>query len=844
MHKGALKAVILLIVFVLAVFVFGRMTNYTNEDLTTEMDEATLPVICLYANMMEINQLHGYSVKMDAAYMRDSITPIAEDRRLPIAIQSYGTRVDSISYEIRSLDADRLIADAEVDSYEERRGRIMAELQIQNLLEAGEEYLLIIRLESGEESIYYYTRIVEPIDCHVNECMEFVFDFHEKTFNSETLGTLATYMERTTGDNTTLQFVSLNSSLKQVGWGSFEGGRLTEPVISIKEITDSYNVFVLEYVMTSISESGENEYYNVEEYYRVRYTDSRMYMLNFERRMNQIFRGENDNLDDRYIRLGIRNGETEFKVNETGTCIAFVQEGELWSYSTVENTLAKAFSFRGYEGMDVRENYGEHDIRIARVDESSSVDFIVYGYMNRGIHEGQVGMAVYHYDGISNTNEEVVFIQSDRSYEMIRSELGQLMYISEGGELFLLVGGTVYGIDLNTLETRELVSGLTDETFAVSESNQYLAWTDGGQRENGSCIHVMNLSSQKVTDIEAKNGTYIKPLGFMKEDFIYGIAKAEDIAADAAGNVAFPMYQIKIIEVAAPAFEELKTYEKPGYYVAGIEIDDYTMYLKRIQYNGETYVEADRDMIMDREGDSGKLAALETVYSDVKQTEYRIALAGEGRSSEKAPKLLTPKETILEEERAVNLTDENLTERYYVYVKGDIILATDDVTEAVNSANENMGVVISDDQSYIWKRSRKAYQTPFHNITVAAEEETAGSIAQCINAMLGREDININVGALIEGGETPKDILNNTLREKRLLDLNGCSVDETLYYVSCGSPVFAMTGSQDAVLIIGYDANTISIFDPALGTTYRKGMTEADEIFQNAGNIFFSYLDE
>ena len=64
----------------------------------------------------------------------------------------------------------------------------------------------------------------------------------------------------------------------------------------------------------------------------------------------------------------------EYKANEAGTSVAFVQEGELWSYNTVENTLAKVFSFRGYEGIDSRENYGEHDIKIVGVDEVGSVD--------------------------------------------------------------------------------------------------------------------------------------------------------------------------------------------------------------------------------------------------------------------------------------------------------------------------------------------------------------------------------------------------------------------------------------------------------------------------------------
>ena len=76
--------------------------------------------------------------------------------------------------------------------------------------------------------------------------------------------------KRQTGDNTTLQFVSLNSSLKQVSWAEFKGERLTEPVPSIKEITPTYNVIVLDYVVSSVNESGQIEYYNIEEYYRVR----------------------------------------------------------------------------------------------------------------------------------------------------------------------------------------------------------------------------------------------------------------------------------------------------------------------------------------------------------------------------------------------------------------------------------------------------------------------------------------------------------------------------------------------------------------------------------------------
>ncbi len=842
MRKGTIKAAVLFIIFIIAVFVFGKLTNHTNADLTTEMEEASFPVISLYQNDTELNRLHGYADEMDSAYMRDAITPVTADRRLPIAIQTYQMPVDTISYEIRSLDGERLIANAEVSSYEEVRGRIHAELEIQNLLEAGQEYLLIIQLESGSDVIYYYTRIIEPLDGHIEECIDFVLDFNDKTFNDETTGSLSTYMEKTTGDNSTLQYVSLNSSLKQVGWAGFKVERLTDPVPSVKEITDTYNVIVLDYVVTHVGETGEMEYYNIEEYYRVRYTDSRIYLLNFERTMERIFRGESFELEQQCLQLGIRSGDVEYKANESGTAVAFVQEGELWGYNTQANTLAKIFGFRGYEGVDERENYGEHDIKIAGIDEMGSVDYIVYGYMNRGIHEGEVGLAVYHYDSVSNTNEERVFIASDRSYEIVKSELGQLMYVNEGGELFLMINGTVYGIDLNTLAVREVIRDLPEGAFAVSESCRYIAWCEANEGGGASSVRVMNLSDQKVSEITAGSGELVKPLGFMEEDFVYGIARESDVFLDAAGNVTFPMYQVKIVDVGADELTELKTYEKTGYYVEDIRMEGSTMYLDRIRYNGTAYVPADMDMIMNREGEEGKFVTVVTSESEEKQTQVQLKFAE--NNNEKAPRILTPKETILPEERVVTLPAEEEGGVYYVYVKGNVVTATRNVAEAVRTANEQMGVVVGEDQQYIWKRSRKTAQQAFADIAVSTEDAGAGSIAQCLNVMLQREGININVQALLESGETPKDILHNTLNGTTVLDLTGCSAEEILYYVSCGTPVFAMTGRNDAVLVTGYDSKDVALYDPVTNQTSYRTLADVNALFESSGNIFFTYLVE
>ena len=56
-------------------------------------------------------------------------------------------------------------------------------------------------------------------------------------------------------------------------------------------------------------------------------------------------------------------------------------------------------------------------------------------------------------------------------------------------------------------------------------------------------------------------------------------------------------------------------------YVQNIAISGYTIYLNRIQNNGTAYVDADQDMIMNREGDSLKVVDIATKNTDEKETQ-------------------------------------------------------------------------------------------------------------------------------------------------------------------------------------------------------------------------------
>ena len=842
MKKGMIKLLVLAGVFLLGVIVFGELTNHSNEDLTTEMADATLPVVSFFmkgeGENQEVNELRGYTKEMQSVYMRDAITTVSSDRLLPLQVQTYDTKIDEISYEIRSLDASRLIADSKVEVYEEKKGRIKAELTIQNLLEENEEYLFIIKLKSGGDTIYYYTRIMEETVCHTKKCVDFAMSFHEKTFDVDEARELATYLEpNASGDNSNLHKVDIHSSLKQVAWADFKGERLTTPVPSLKEVNDSYTVVVLDYLVASIGINGEMEYYNVEEYYRVRYTNDRMYLLNYERTMNQIFRAENESFYNNYIQLGIRDSEVEFASNEKGNIVSFVQEGELWSYNESSNQLSQVFSFIGNEGIDKRENYGEHDIKIINIDETGSVNFVVYGYMNCGSHEGQVGICVYHYDSIANTTEEELFIPSSSSYQVMRADLGQLMYENAQGIFFIMLGGTVYRIDLSTMEVKEFITGLSQGDYAISESHKYFAWTEKDGQGMGTGIHLMDLDTGDKKELSPGGEGYLKTLGFMQEDFVYGIARKEDVVKDLTGNVTFPMYKVCIMDSSTA--EQLKEYEKPGYYVSDIEIWDYIMYLNRIQFNGMAYVEASQDTIMNREGDSATIVDVHSTVTEVKQTQVQLSMVD--MVKEASPKILTPKEVVFENNREIALKSEDVKDNYYAYARGDILAVTDNLKMAVSTANEKMGVVIGEKQQYIWKRARKSLQEALE-VSVGTEDAGGSSIVQCVSAILERESVNIEVAALIGQGKTPKEILETTMEGVTALDLTGCSLEEVLYYVSLGNPVFAMKSDMDAVLVVGYDSLNVTLFNPLDSTVEKMGMEDAGEMFENAGNVFLGYL--
>lgn len=69
----------------------------------------------------------------------------------------------------------------------------------------------------------------------------------------------------------------------------------------------------MDYVITATGDTEEMEMYHVTEYYRMRYAESQVMLLDFERDTNEIFDPENSILVTNGIRLGINSRDLTYK---------------------------------------------------------------------------------------------------------------------------------------------------------------------------------------------------------------------------------------------------------------------------------------------------------------------------------------------------------------------------------------------------------------------------------------------------------------------------------------------------------------------------------------------------
>lgn len=830
--------------FFASLIFWGALMNRGNTDMTAKMSSADFPLISFVWDGLQFNTMHGYSSQMEIPYQRDTLTPLMEGRKLSIRIDTYGTGIEKIAYEVRTMDASRLIEDTQIYNYVTNEDVITADITLKDLLEDHQEYSLCILLQTvkGDE-IRYYTRIIEADDYQVPEKLQYVYFFNDTSFDKYTASNeLPTYLESSSeGDNTTFHKVDIHSSLNQVTWGSLPVERVTRPVAMIRDIEKDIANIEVQYFAV-ITENEKDIFFEIEEYYRIRQGEERFFLLDYERTMEQIFDLETATMANNKIMLGVVGEDVQMMESSDGSRLAFVNAGSLYSYNIADNKMSKVFGFLDDDITDLRESYQEHDIKIFYVDETGNICFMVYGYMNRGIHEGEMGVAVYYYDSVLNTVEEKAFIPYSKSFEMLEQDVSRLSYVDSANEYLVYLDHAVYQIDLLEHTSQQLVTGLPLGAFVASGQQKIIAWASGADLNNATQIVLYDLTTGKINNIEAEENTRIQPIGFFGEDFVYGVARKEDILRDATGKMLYPMYQVLIRDVRGNI---LKQYEENGIYVVDTQVENDMITMIRMKRDdssrGWSYTTNDQILYNDTSA-TGK-NTIEVVTTENYEKIIQIAVRKE--IDVETLQVLEPRQVLFEGDRSIKLGEEIFSgKEFYLYVKGDLAGTYAKLPEAIEEAYAQNGVVVDGQGTYLYRRTGRVARNQIMAIDPVAAETEGEELAVCLDVMLALEGYTVDTAPLLRQGREPEEILEEKGQGMMALDLNGCSLDIILYYVAQDIPVLARMVDGSAVLVIGYNEYQIVVMNPQTGTNYKISMTEAERWFEENGNWFLAYLNQ
>ena len=632
-----------------------------------------------------------------------------------------------------------------------------------------------------------------------------------------------------------------------VTYGDLKPKLIYLQVPTVTEIAKDTVSVMLKFIISVETGSGL-EYFTVEENYRFQYTANRTYLYNYDREMEAIFDVERTSLSKSEFKLGITGQpEVEIITNKDKSIIAFVRGRELWSYSLAENTMTRVFSFYQNQTDFVRDTFDQHDIKILKMDAAGNIDFLVYGYMNRGEYEGRVGLILYSYDKTLGRIEEQIYIPINTTYNILKEEIGGLCYRNNFDVFYLHIFDTIYSYNLTTKTLKSIAANVPKKNLYFSYSSTFIVYKEDKRslREKNlkeDNLYILNLESGAASVITAESGQKLKLLGLIDNNIIYGKVKNTDIAVHEDGTVIEPMYEVLIADSLGNV---KKQYAKEGYYVIDAYTRNNVVELTRVQKDdsvGVGYRFGEPDYILNQLTTESSSITVTKRITERMLTEYYLSL-GNGYVMETIPGTNTTVNTIITEDTTVRVNRPEDYRPYYIaYSYGKIIEFTDDAGKAIRVADEQVGIVMNHLGQVIWQRGAKPSKAQISGVSQVTKENGLTSLQACMRMLLQYKNVDVNTANYNKNEQTAIEYLKAQMKATPV-ELRGITLEEALYFAGKQRPVIAFKNLEEAVVITGYDNTSVTIFDPSARGEKRWTLKQAEETFESASSVFITYVE-
>ncbi len=834
--KNFIKAVVLIVIFVTTVLVVNRINNSGINNLAAEMEQPTLPLVYVKYEDKLINCMHGYTCDIDTTLLRETITPIDKNKTVELWIDQSIQSFDNLHYELRTIKDDSLVEEGVIEDIVEENGYKKATVTFRMDVTIGQEYMLVIRLQDGDTKVAkYYTRVLYEKAMHAGALLDTVVNFNNNIFDGTNMSAVGSKLEPDPkGNNSDLSLIDIHSNYETVTWAGLSPMKITTAIPAIVEIDSNFACINMEYVIISNVEASKT--YLVKERYRVRWVDEEtIYLVGYEREQEELFLTSNVDISNNRFRLGVVDDE-EFKytTSDKENKVAFVQGGQLWYYNYSKSSIAKVFGFWQDIYTDARTMYNHHKIDIINMDNNGNILFDVYGYMNRGNHEGEMGIAIYEFDSANNRISEIAFLASDLPYDMLEEYASKLVYMT-GDNLYYTMNDSIYCMDINTKEIEEIVYNVPNDVVAVAPNKNYVAYPNASTPEESTSITLLNLDTRETTIFDAGVNEYIKPLGFVEGDLIYGKASSADIFTRKDGEVVFPMNTLYIVDSNKNIMKE---YNKNVGYVSDITVNGNVIYLDRIRRTTDDYEEIESDFISYKEDVSNKVS-FSYKYSDTYYNQYYMTFPSNIYVKTK-PRLVITEESLFNESKQLELDNKKQGGRYYMYAAGKYRGSYSSSQTAIREAYDVSGLVTTSQGEIIWRKTTlDDYNSVAQKIAIYNVESSEDSLKACVYMMANYEGASFDFSTL--EGENGLDMITKYVGRTGV-NMSGNLIDVGLYYLCNDVPFIVKYTDNTYVLVTSFNSSAVRYINPLENEDIRVDREEFEENMASQGNVMYSYV--
>ena len=800
MKAGKRKALILSLLFLAALVIgmLGSPEKDTEVNGGTAFKAASLPVMCFSYGDQLINPLYGRTDEAGAETDNLSVYPFTEDSlSLTVHLVAGTERPRSAAYELRSEDGSRLIGRGEVRSFTGTRADRYFTVDLPDLLDPDTYYRLIWTVRYEDAEARYFTRLMKLSDPETLPMLTaYAADLHQAFFSREEGRAYAAKLETDPrSDKNTFAYVNIQGNLDQVTWGNAQITPISDPWLRIEAVQGNYVYVSYDYLLRAVTAETIAAELRVRESMTLQRDKKAVYLLSYERHAEQLWTLQENEVVSSGIILGVQEAENLSAVKSpNGQITAFTVAGELYSYDSAASRLTRIFSFRSEGEHDLRKLCRDYSIKIMSAADSGDVEFAVYGYMNGGSREGEVGISYCVYEPSAGEIREKMYLDFDGSYETLKGETETLFMTGNDHFLYFCFEGQVFVMDFSSGEMAVLVSREEMDSLVINEAGTAFAWQSGADQQFPKTLRVVDLVKNRSETVEAKEGEAIYTLGFMREDLIVGLGRKENGAVSNGIGDAQYYYALEILD---PELACLHHYEFQDMYINGIDIDSEKITVHRFSLKSSRYYYADIDVML--RGDSaGNSGASFGTYNH--ETLRRMAML----NLPKMPSYLRIEKSypnLFQAAQTLALPDSGKAQtgqaKYYAYGGGRLIGRFDTLGKAAAAAGDSYGYVIRSDGTLSWSWS-------------ARREKADISLSETLNT------------------ETPQE-------------LSGASFRQLMYFLNQGTPVLWASPDKGELWIVGYDWQDAALYDPETQEITKIAQSEMTELIRRENNYLWCF---